>query len=232
MRSILGLVSLLLLLLPRVGSAQAAWGLQRSARLSLVPEAAAELAPDSELPRNLRSIEDTLAVSAEARHPVAARVAAEVLGGSLFGAGGMLGGGLVGIGIAESVTCGVDECLNGLGYVGASMVAGVTLAAPIGVYLAGRMAEGEGRFLPALAGSVASSGLTALTLMALSRPVSSAGVLALVVSPLVGSIIGYEVSHHFVSQQRRSAAARGVQIIPTAGVTPSGTGLFGLAGRF
>jgi len=112
------------------------------------------------------------------------------------------------------------------------MVAGMALTAPIGVYLAGHFAEGAGLFLPTLAGSLASGGLTALTLAAISHPVTPVGVLALVVSPLVGSIIGYEVSHSFVSHRRRSAAASGVQVLPTAGVTPSGTGVLGLAGRF
>jgi hypothetical protein len=48
----------------------------------------------------------------------------------------------------------------------------------------------------------------------------------------VGSIVGYEMSHFFVSRERRSIAAGGVQVLPTAGVTASGTGVFGLAGRF
>jgi hypothetical protein len=112
------------------------------------------------------------------------------------------------------------------------MVAGGAVMAPIGVYFAGRMSEGEGLFLPTLVGSLASGGLTALTLSAMSRSISPAGVLVLAISPLVGSLIGYEVSHAFVSRGRRSAAARGVQVLPTAGVTRSGTGVLGLAGRF
>lgn len=219
MRSLLGLVSLLLLLVPRIGSAQAAWGQQPSARLSLLPEATMGAAPG-------------MGVSAGARDPMGARIGAEVLLGSLLGAGGLLGGGLVGIAVAESVTCGVDDCLDGLGYVGAGVVAGIALTAPIGVYIAGHFAEGEGQFLPTLAGSLAGGGVTALTLAAISRPVSGVGVLALVVSPLVGSIVGYEVSHAFVSRERRNAAGSDVQVLPTAGVTPSGTSVFGLVGRF
>jgi hypothetical protein len=232
MRSIPGLVSLLLLLLPLVGSAQEAWGRQQGARLSLIPAATATVAPDSALPRSLLSQQDSMGVSREARDPIAARVTGEVLLGALAGAGGLLGGGLVGMAVAESVTCGIDDCLDGVDIVGVGMVTGIALVAPIGVYFAGRMSQGEGLFLPTLAGSLASGGLTALTLSAMSRSVSPVGVLVLAISPLVGSIIGYEVSHSFVSRSRRSAAASGVQVLPTAGVTRSGTGVLGLAGRF
>lgn len=65
----------------------------------------------------------------------------------------------------------------------------------------------------------------------MSGPITPVGALVLALSPLVGSIIGYEVSHAFVSQERRRAAS-GVQLVPTAGITRSGTGMFGLAGRF
>ncbi|MBN1210857.1 MAG: hypothetical protein JXB05_38770 [Myxococcaceae bacterium] len=213
MRSIPGLLSLLLLLLPCVGGAQEAWGRQPA------------------LSRSLLALEDNIGVATEARDPFATRVTGEVLLGSLAGAGGALAGGLVGLVIADAVTCGVDECLDGVGYVGGGIVTGIALAAPIGVYFAGRMMGGNGLFLPTLAGSLASGGLTALTLSAMSRSISPVGVLLLALSPLVGSIIGYEVSHAFVGQRGQSAAG-GLQVLPTAGVTRAGTGVFGLAGRF
>lgn len=214
MRTTLGLLSLLLLLIPRVGRAQEAW------------------IQHPEMSGTLLSQESRIGVSTEARDPFAARVTGEVLLGSLAGAGGLLAGGLVGWGIAEAVTCGIDDCLDGVDIVGAGMVAGIALAAPIGVYYAGRLSEGAGMFLPTLAGSLAVGGLTALTLSALSDPISPVGVLVLAISPLVGSIIGYEVSHAFVIQGRRRVAMSGVQLVPTAGVTRSGTGVFGLAGSF
>jgi hypothetical protein len=92
--------------------------------------------------------------------------------------------------------------------------------------------DGQGLFLPTLAGSLTSGGLTALLLVATNSFFSSTGALIMALSPLVGSIIGYEVSHHFVSRESRSVAARGVQVLPTAGVTSLGTGVFGLVGRF
>lgn len=232
MRSILGLGALLLLLVPRAGGAHEAWGQQPRARLSLVPRTQAVETSDSELSRSLRSIDDTMVVSTEAKDPVAARVASEVLVGSLLGAGGLLGGGLVGVVLAESFTCGVNECMDGLGYVGASIVAGIALAAPLGVYFGGHLMEGEGLFLPTLAGSLVSGGVTAVTLAMMTNSITPAGVLVLAMSPLVGSIVGYEMSHFFVGRQRRSLAAGGVQVLPTAGVTTSGTGMLGLAGRF
>jgi hypothetical protein len=214
MRSTLGLVFLLLLLTPRVGRTQEASGQP----------------PDSS--GSLLTQEDRFGVATEARDPFVPRVTSEVLLGSLAGAGGLLGGGLVGWRIASSVTCGIDDCLDGVGYVGGGMVAGIALAAPIGVYFAGRLAGGEGLFLPTLAGSLAGGGLTALTLAMMSGPITPVGVLALAISPLMGSIIGYEVSHSFVRHGRQRVAAGGVQLVPTAGVTRSGTGVFGLAGRF
>jgi hypothetical protein len=155
-----------------------------------------------------------------------------VLLGSVAGAGGLLGGGLAGWAVANAITCGIDDCLDGVGYVGAGMVTGIALAAPIGVYYAGRLSGGNGLFLPTLAGSLASGGLTVLTLSMMNGPVTPVGVMVLAISPLVGSLIGYEVSHSFVSHGRRKAALSGVQLVPTAGVTRSGTGVFGLAGRF
>ncbi len=232
MRSILGLGALLLLLVPGVGGAREAWGQQPRARLSLMPEATAGGTPASDLSRALRSIDDSMGVSTGARDPLAARVGAEVLLGGLAGAGGLLAGGVVGAVIAELATCGVDECMNGLGYVGAAMVTGIALMAPLGVYAGGQLVDGEGQFLPTLGGSLLGGGVTAVTLAAMNNPITPAGVLVLVLSPLVGSIIGYEVSHFFVSRERRSVAARGVQILPTAGVTSSGTGVLGLVGRF
>lgn len=232
MRSILGLTALLLLLVPGVGSAREAWGLQPRARLSLVSEATSDTNAGPDLARALRSSDDGMGVSTEAENPFAARVAAEVLMGGLLGAGGLLGGGVVGFAVAQAVTCGVDDCMDGLGYVGAAMVAGIAITAPLGVYFGGNMVGGEGLFLPALAGSLVSGGMTALALASMSRSISPAGVLVLAVSPLVGSIIGYEVSHVFVNRSRRSEAAKGVQVLPTAGVTPSGAGVLGLAGRF
>lgn len=208
MRSWLGLASLLLLLLPGVGRAQPLWGQQQGAPLSLVPEA-----------------------SAEANEPFGRRVGSEVLLGSLIGVGGVFGGALVGAAIAESVTCGLDDCMDGVRYVGMGAVTGVALTAPIGVYLAGQFARGEGLFLPTLAGSVAAGGVTALLLASSSSSVSGVGALVLVVSPLAGSIIGYEVSHALESKKHRTAGSD-VQVIPTAGVTPSGTSVFGLVGRF
>jgi hypothetical protein len=214
MRSILSFASLLLLLIPRVGSAQEAWS------------------QHPELSGSLLSQESRIGVSERAKDPFAARLTGEVLLGSMMGAGGLVGGGLVGWGVSSLVTCGIHECLDGADTVGVGMVTGVALAAPIGVYFAGRLSGGEGLFLPALAGSLATGGLTALTLSAMSGSITPMGVMVLAISPLVGSIIGYEVSHAFVSQGRRRVAASGVQLIPTAGVTRSGTGVFGLAGSF
>lgn len=214
MRSTLGLVFLLPLLIPLVGRAQETSG------------------QPPELSGSLLTQEDRVGVVTEARDPFAPRMTSEVLLGSLAGAGGMLAGGLVGWGISSSVTCGIDECLDGVGYVGGGMVVGIALAAPVGVYFAGRLSGGEGTLPMTLGGSLVGGGVTALTLSMMRGPTSPEGVLVLALSPLVGSIIGYEISHAFVRQERQRVASGGVQLVPTAGVTRSGTGVFGLAGRF
>jgi hypothetical protein len=238
MRSVLGFGTLLLLLIPHVAGAREAWGQQPRARLSLAPEVTAGGTRDSELSRALRSTDGRTEVSAKAREPLPASVAAEVMMGGMFGAGGMLVGGIAGgvVGViaeANDPPCLGDSCgLSGLGYIWGGMLAGLAVTAPFGVYTAGSMADGQGLLLPTLASSLASGGLAALTLEMMGRLNTSLGALVMVFAPIVGSVIGYEVSHFVATRERRSAATRGVQVLPTAGVTSSGTGVFGLVGRF
>jgi hypothetical protein len=232
MRSILGLGTLLVLLTPGVGGAREAWG---HARLSLLPETPAAGTSSWDLSRDLRSTDDGREVSTKERPSMAARVAVETLMAGLLGVSGVFVGGLGGIVVAMATddhSCMGDTCgLKALDRLVWGMGVGVALTAPLGAYLAGHMMGGEGLLLPTLASSLVFEALT-IVAIAVTDSYDSRRAALLVITPLVGSVIGYEVSHFFVSRDRERAATSGVQVLPTAGVTRSGTGVFGLAGRF
>jgi hypothetical protein len=186
------------------------------------------------MPSRLLLDQESGELTAPAEDPFLARMMLELLLGTVASGVGAVGGALAGFTVADTVSCGIDDCLTGIAITGAGVITGIALLAPVGVYFAGRWVEGRGLFLATLGGAVVVGGLTALTVAALSEPVGGAAVVAMVVSPLVGAILGYEVSHHLRrrSGEGRRVAADGVQLLPTVGVTRSGAGVLGLAGRF
>jgi len=161
------------------------------------------------------------------------RVSLEVLGGALGSAVGFGVGFYGGTLLSQQVSCGLD-CNEGayltLGVVGV----GMALSASAGVLGGGALLDGEGRFLHTLGGAVLAEGAV-LGLMALGLE-SNEALLSFFVAPLVGALVGYEVSHAWKRQEPSLACARReaapeLHVTPIINVTSEG-GALGLAGRF
>lgn len=157
------------------------------------------------------------------------RVGLEVVGGA---AGGFVGGGagfLLGLALgATTVGCTDEACLV-TALVGG--LAGLGLGVPAGTYLGAALLDGRGTFAAAIGGSILGWGGTLLGLLATGSS-SDALSVALLMLPVAGASVAYEISHanHF-PQALPATAAASPRVVPLAGFTPSGPRL-GLAGIF
>jgi hypothetical protein len=149
------------------------------------------------------------------------RLVGEALLGGLFAVGGGIGGAYVGYGLETSGGCSGEFC--GLGGVIVGGMVGMTFVAPVGVYLAGSHSGETGSLGAAVGGSVIGA-LCGIAAMAASQ--SEAGAVLLVAGPVVGSMIGFNVTRRY--DRPRSTQAR---CIPTAHAT-SDRAVVGLAGSF
>ncbi len=162
------------------------------------------------------------------------RILSEAFGGVLGGVGMGIVGLLVGASALESV-----DCSSG-GEVCAATVLIVTIPAafvgiPLGVQIAGESMGGQGRFLPALAGTIL--GTAAGFAYGSTQDGSGDLALGLIVGPILGAIVGYEISNAVMRDslpvaRTTSSGQGGFQMTPVAGTTPRGGFLGGLAGRF
>ncbi|MBN1209021.1 MAG: hypothetical protein JXB05_29455 [Myxococcaceae bacterium] len=157
------------------------------------------------------------------------RVTLGLVGGTLGGA--MLGGvgSLLLIGSAGGCS---EDCLSGAVILAAPLAA---LGVSIGVYAAGRAMRGNGGFLASLGGTAVGLGAGAL----ISEATDGALTAPLLILPVVGAVIGYEMSHspeplppEWSGVSGGESASAGLQLVPLFGATPRG-GLFGgLLARF
>lgn len=149
---------------------------------------------------------------------------------------GILGAALIG-GTAIGATFALQSRCDGCGDATASAVlavvgvAGVFGGLSLGVTAGGYLLDGQGRFLPTLAGS----GLGLLAGGAIAVGLSQVDELLiippLILGPLVGAIIGYELSHDR-ERDKAAGALSPVSLLPTVSVRPSGGVVAGLVGRF
>lgn len=158
------------------------------------------------------------------------RMLLETLGGGLGGVMGLGAGFFIGGNIATESSCGLD-CTEGALLTLSVVGVGMTLGASAGVFGAGSLMDGQGRFLHTLGGAALAEG-AALGLVALGLD-STPATLSILLAPLVGALVGYEVSHVLSrSDMEQSASAHsGVSLMPVVGATPGG-GMLGLHGRF
>jgi hypothetical protein len=135
-----------------------------------------------------RAVAMPAAARADTRLPRAERLLLEAGGGL---AGGLAFGAATGFaGLLVACPSGLKpspSCLRGIGW---GALAGVALATPPGVFLAGRLLRGGGSFLPTLGGGLL--GVGAVLLIAPFAP----EILPLLVFglPTLGSLAGYELS--------------------------------------
>jgi hypothetical protein len=147
------------------------------------------------------------------------------------------GAGGVGLGLASAYlfasSCEEDTCIAGALFMGGlGAIAGV----PLGVYLTGSLLGREGGFGATLLGFGVGGAAGLLGAGALSNREGGEELgVALLALPLLGAVLGYELSHAASvsdaapGRPLRRAAPRWT---PVAGVTPRGGFMGGLAGHF
>jgi hypothetical protein len=165
----------------------------------------------------------------EMRAPIGCRISGETLGGALVGSSGLALGFLGGFLLADSVSCGIDDCNQGRRITLGVGAAGLGLGAASGVYLAGALMNARGRYLPTLLGGLAGAALPLAVSGITGADIESAPLLvSFLALPVAGAILGYELSNPLTRQRSERAATA---VVPTVALAPGGGGL-GLAGRF
>jgi hypothetical protein len=162
------------------------------------------------------------------------RVLSEVFGGVLGGVGMGVVGLLIGASALESVDCSADDNVCAATVIAVTVPA-VFVGIPLGVQFAGQGLGGQGEFLPALGGTLVGTG--AGLIYGLSSDGPGPLVAGLIVGPLLGAIVGYEISNAIVrggspAPRAVSSAFVSPQVVPLVGATPRGGLLGGLSGRF
>ena len=142
----------------------------------------------------------------------------EFVGGGVMGAGVGFVSLLLGAAVFSPI-CGNDAyaCLIPVFLTGA---VGAVFGASLGVYGAGKLLGAEGRYWPSFLGTLAGAALGIVGAVAAQNETATA--LSLTVGPVLGAIVGYELSHAY--------GQRGV--LPSVGVTLTGDVTVGLSGRF
>jgi len=149
--------------------------------------------------------------------------------GILLGGGGMLVGGMAGAFLGSSVKGCNDgsPCERETGFT-MSLGVGMALGVASGVYLTGQWLGGEGGFGYTLLGAALGAVPSALMLSSDSDDVAVVGGLGLLVTPFVGALFGFGLSHSATVRESLSQAV----VVPTLGRTRDGSLVTGLAGRF
>ncbi|WP_257446306.1 hypothetical protein [Archangium lipolyticum] len=127
----------------------------------------------------------------------------------------------------------IERCQIGAGVVGLTLGA---LGLPLGVWLGGRLTGGRGYFLGALLGAITGAAAGVGAIYGASRLENPWAPLFLsmlftAVAPLVGSVVGYELSASFDSPPPTDTSAGTVRLRPMLGALPGGAAM-GLTGTF
>lgn len=158
------------------------------------------------------------------------RIMLEFLGGTVLGIAAGIPGAILAI---EGAFCESCESLGGF-FAGASLsFAGLTLGSALGIKGLGSLLDGEGRFLTTLAGtSLGALGGLGLGLVIGWGAGSELWFIPILVGPLVGGIIAYEISHANFRWEHAVPGPSGSELLPVISVSPRGGIIGGLAGRF
>lgn len=161
----------------------------------------------------------------------APRVLAGTLLGTMAGAGGLVGGFLVGLALERDCNpfddvCSADEIFvqTAPALIAAGLLSSLT------VYGIGSALYGEGSLSTTLWGGSLGAGIGALLMVATQ---SYGGIILIPPLTAIGALIAYELSD--TAWEKEQAQARGgasVQLVPVVSMTRGGGVLGGLAGRF
>jgi hypothetical protein len=208
----------------------AALSLLLTAPLTALAQTSADAPRDTSPAPLTRAASEPLEPAHEMRAPIGCRISGETLGGALVGSSGLALGFLGGFLLADSVSCGFDDCNQGRRITLGVGAVGLGLGAASGVYLAGALMNARGRYLPTLLGGLAGAGVPLAVSGITGADVESAPILiSFLALPVAGAILGYELSNPLSRQQPVSASSTAV--LPTVALAPGG-GSLGLAGRF
>jgi hypothetical protein len=128
------------------------------------------------------------------------RVVGELLLGSLFAAGGAIGGAYAGYALETADGCHDEWC--GIGGIILGGTIGMTFVAPVGVYLAGSHSGETGSLGATIGGSVVGT-LCGIGALALAQ--NEAGGVLFFAGPVVGSIVGFNLSRRYERPRTRQA---------------------------
>lgn len=154
--------------------------------------------------------------------------------------GGVLGGAVMGLAGIFTVAPALSKvnCTPGevcIVPVLSIMVPAAFVGVPISVQHFAEPFGGRGEFLPTLGGSLLGTGVGFIS--GLSSGNLGVLIASLILGPVTGAIVGYEISHAL--NQRRAIAAgavssanAGFRMVPVISATPRGGLLWGLAGSF
>ncbi|MCY0998425.1 hypothetical protein OWM54_14915 [Myxococcus sp. MISCRS1] len=152
--------------------------------------------------------------------------------GILLGGAGLVSGAMVGLVAGNWLAgCAGFPCWNSVG-LAFSLGVGSSLGAASDVYLSGRWLQGEGSFGYTLLGAAIGAMPSSLLLNSNSPGVATIGVLNLVVTPILGSFVGYRLSHSSTVRARERRLSQQVVVVPSFARTKEGSLVGGLAGRF
>ena len=159
----------------------------------------------------------------------ASRAMLEFLGGGVGGASVGFLGLLLGAAVFSPL-CDGEECIVPILLTG---IVGATFGVPLGVYGAGTLLKGQGRFWAAFLGTLVGGGL-GLTVALLTESEDVSPAIALSAGPIIGAIVGYELSHAGQSSAapRPQQSGVGLMVFPSLGLTLKGGIVGGLSGRF
>jgi hypothetical protein len=163
--------------------------------------------------------------------PTAPRLFLEILGGTVGGSVGIIPGGL----LVLSALCldGCDEGAETRAILGLALgLTGLAGGTALGIVGGARLVHGEGGYWPTVAGSGVGT-LVGVTLgLVLASSIDEAALIPPIAGPIIGGMIGYELSHSNAEEGSPPSPASDTRILPVISALPSGGILGGLVGRF
>jgi hypothetical protein len=158
--------------------------------------------------------------------PTAPRLILETFGGAVGGAVGVIPGGLLFIAAFSESSESLGILSLAVGFVG---IAAGTAGGIVG---AASLVDGEGAYWPTAGGAAIGTLVGLLVSAIVVENEEEAAIIPAITGPILGGIIGYELSHSNAERRGHPSLASSTRVMPVVSVHPSGGVLAGLVGRF